>query len=201
MWSNILFCLFNILARGLSFARTYAPSLRSMLLGKVTIHIRCYKRIQPELKDCNCWMCTSIYGAGRILRLSTTWSIAHLLGTTDLKGQKWPEWRGRQMLYMYELTPNDFFTNPNGLTMYRWEIVLEIGEGPKREKPHPMWTILSSRTGIFNVNLYCLQSHLPVSLERWWVFSNLKLKHPSAATISIWMDGLEVKKAADCDQY
>ncbi|MBN7815909.1 alpha-amylase family glycosyl hydrolase [Algoriphagus pacificus] len=85
------------------------------------------------LKDCACDVYIHI-GAVTESAESTTWSIVPFQwGTTDAKA-KMTKVEGQANLYIYELTPNTFFDNPNGLTIYRLGLVFRNGDGSKEGK-------------------------------------------------------------------
>ena len=85
------------------------------------------------LKDCACDVYIHI-GAVTESAESTTWSIVPFQwGTTDAKA-KMTKVEGQANLYTYELTPNTFFDNPNGLTIYRLGLVFRNGDGSKEGK-------------------------------------------------------------------
>jgi glycosidase len=146
------------------------------------------------LKDCNCDVYIHI-GAVTESAASTTWSIVPFTwATTDPKA-KMTRVTGQTNLYTYELTPNDFFTNPNGLTIYRLGMVFRNGDGTKEGK--------NASNGDYFINLaqgfqvtFTAPVASAVSLEVGESFE-FKAETSSAATISFELDGLEVKKAAD----
>ncbi len=146
------------------------------------------------LKDCNCDVYIHI-GAVTESVSSTTWSIVPFTwGTTDSKA-KMTKVDGQTNLYYYELTPNTFFNNPNGLTIYRLGLVFRNGDGTKEGK--------TTANGDFFINLaqgfqvaFTAPSSPGVSLEIGESFE-FKAATSSPATISFELDGVEVKKATD----
>ncbi|HAS60317.1 MAG TPA: 1,4-alpha-glucan branching protein, partial [Algoriphagus sp.] len=82
------------------------------------------------LKDCNCDVFIHI-GAVTQGPASTTWSIVPFQwGTNDPKA-KMTKVAGQANIYTYELTPDTFFDNPNGLTIYRLGLVFRNVDGTK----------------------------------------------------------------------
>jgi glycosidase len=161
--------------------------------GKVTITYDATKGT-AGLKDCNCDVYIHI-GAVTESAASTTWSIVPFTwATTDPKA-KMTRVTGQTNLYTCELTPNDFFSNPNGLTIFRLGIVLRNGDGTKEGK--------NASNGDFFVNLaqgfqvtFTAPASSAVSLEIGESFE-FKAETSAAATIAFELDGLEVKKASD----
>jgi 1,4-alpha-glucan branching enzyme len=85
------------------------------------------------LKDCNCDVYIHI-GAVTAGPASTAWSIVPFQwGTTDPKA-KMTKVAGEANKYTFELTPNQFFTNPTGLTIYRLGMVFRNANGTKEGK-------------------------------------------------------------------
>ncbi|WP_075350759.1 alpha-amylase family glycosyl hydrolase [Algoriphagus marinus] len=146
------------------------------------------------LKDCNCDVYIHI-GAVTESASSTTWSIVPFTwATTDPKA-KMTKVDGQTNQYYYELTPNSFFTNPNGLTIYRLGMVFRNGDGSKEGK--------TTANGDFFVNLaqgfqvaFTNPNSPEVSLELGESFE-FKAETSSVASISFELDGVEVKSISD----
>lgn len=146
------------------------------------------------LKDCNCEVYIHI-GAVTESESSTTWSIVPFTWATEDPKAKMTRVVGQTNIYTYELTPNDFFTNPNGLTIYRLGMVFRNGDGTKEGK--------NASNGDFFVNLaqgfqvtFSAPSASAVSLGVGETFE-FKAETSSPATISFELDGLEVKTTSD----
>ncbi len=143
------------------------------------------------LKDCNCDVYIHI-GAVTESATSTTWSIVPFTwGTTEPKA-KMTKVTGQANLYTYELTPNSFFTNPNGLTIYRLGMVFRNGDGSKEGKSATNGDIFVNLSQGFQVTFTSPNSS-SISLE---VGESYEFKAESSipATISFELDGQEVKK-------
>jgi 1,4-alpha-glucan branching enzyme len=187
----LVFLIFGLV--GLSFAQiTTEPAVPNA--GKKVIITYDATKGTAGLKDCNCDVYIHI-GAVTESAASTTWSIVPFTwGTTDPKA-KMIRVTGQTNLYTYELTPNDFFTNPNGLTIYRLGIVFRNGDGTKEGK--------NTANGDYFVNLaqgfqvtFTSPTASAISLEVGESF-DFKAVTSSAAIISFELDGQEVKKASD----
>lgn len=144
------------------------------------------------LKDCNCDVYIHI-GAVTESASSTSWSIIPFTwATTDPKA-KMTKVAGQPNIYSYELVPNQFFTNPNGLTIYRLGMVFRNGDGTKEGK--------SAANGDFFVNLsqgfqitFTAPESSAISLETGETF-DFKATASEVSDISFELDGIEVKKA------
>lgn len=85
------------------------------------------------LKDCNCDVYIHI-GAVTESASSNEWSIVPFSwATTDPKA-KMTKVAGQTNIYTFEFVPNGFFTNPNGLTIFRLGMVVRNGDGTKEGK-------------------------------------------------------------------
>jgi 1,4-alpha-glucan branching enzyme len=144
------------------------------------------------LKDCSCDVYIHI-GAVTESVSSTTWNIVPFTwATTDSKA-KMTKVEGQANQYFFELTPNTFFTNPNGLTIYRLGMVFRNADGSKEGK--------TTANGDFFVNLaqgfqvaFTAPNAPEISLEIGESFE-FKAETTSQATISFELDGVEVKKS------
>ena len=85
------------------------------------------------LKDCNCDVYIHI-GAVTAGPASTTWSIVPFQWGTSNSAAKMTKVQGQANIYTFELTPNTFFNNPNGLTIYRLGMVFRNADGSKEGK-------------------------------------------------------------------
>ncbi|HCH44851.1 MAG TPA: 1,4-alpha-glucan branching protein [Algoriphagus sp.] len=148
------------------------------------------------LKDCNCDVFIHI-GAVTQGPASTTWYIVPFQwGTNDPKA-KMTKVAGQANIYTYELTPDTFFDNPNGLTIYRLGLVFRNVDGTKEGK--------TSANGDFFVDLaqgFTVQITNPsgpsISLEEGENFT-FKAQTSAPADISFELNGTEVKKASNVE--
>ncbi|WP_084438791.1 alpha-amylase family glycosyl hydrolase [Algoriphagus mannitolivorans] len=85
------------------------------------------------LKDCNCDVYIHI-GAVTAGPASTTWSIVPFQWGTTNPAAKMTKVQGQTNLYTFDLTPNTFFPNPSGLTIYRLGLVFRNADGTKEGK-------------------------------------------------------------------
>lgn len=146
------------------------------------------------LKDCNCDVYIHI-GAVTESATSTTWSIVPFTwGTTDPKA-KMTRVTGQTNLYTFELTPNDFFTNPNGLTIYRLGMVFRNADGTKEGKNASNADFFITLAQGFQVT-FTNPITPAISLEIGESFE-FKAETSSPAAISFELDGQEVKKVSD----
>ncbi len=149
-----------------------------------------------SLKDCNCDVYIHI-GAVTESATSNTWSIVPFTwATTDLKA-KMTKVSGQTNIYTFELVPNEFFTNPNGLNIYRLGMVFRNGDGTKEGK--------TSANGDFFVDLaqeFQISFSSPlsssVSLEVGELF-DFKATASEVSDISFELDGIEVRKATSVE--
>lgn len=149
------------------------------------------------LNDCNCDIYIHI-GAVTEGPASTTWSIVPFTWATDDPKAKMTKVAGEDNLYSFELTPNDFFDNPNGLTIYRLGLVFRNVDGTKEGK--------TSANGDFFIDLaqgfqvaFTSPSASSVSLEIGETFQ-FKAESSSTADISLLLDGEEVKSASNTQE-
>jgi len=189
----ILFFFLIFGSVGLSFAQITTVPAISNADQKVIIIYDATKGT-AGLKDCNCEVYIHI-GAVTESVASTTWSIVPFTwGTIDPK-TKMTRVTGQTNLYTYELTPNDFFTNPNGLTIYRLGMVFRNGDGTKEGKNAANGDYFINLAQGFQVN-FTAPTTSAISLEVSESFE-FKAETSSAAMISFELDGQEVKKAFD----
>ncbi|MDG1276707.1 MAG: alpha-amylase family glycosyl hydrolase [Algoriphagus sp.] len=146
------------------------------------------------LKDCNCDVYIHI-GAVTESASSTTWSIVPFTWATTDPNAKMTKVVGQTNQYYFELTPDSFFTNPNGLTIYRLGMVFRNGDGSKEGK--------TTANGDFFVNLaqgfqvaFTAPNSSEVSLEIGESFE-FQAETSSPASISFELDGIEVKNIAE----
>ncbi|MCS5489097.1 alpha-amylase family glycosyl hydrolase [Algoriphagus limi] len=144
------------------------------------------------LKDCNCDVYIHV-GAVTEGPQSTTWSIVPFSwGTADPKA-KMTKVEGESNLYTYELVPNEFFENPNGLTIYRLGLVFRNADGSKEGKTSANGDFFVDLAQGFTVNI-TNPSTSQVSLEVGESF-DFKAETSATADISFELDGVEVEKA------
>lgn len=146
------------------------------------------------LNNCDCDVYIHL-GAVTESAQSTTWSIVPFAWGTEDPKAKMTKVEGEANLYSFELTPNDFFDNPNGLTIYRLGLVFRNGDGSKEGK--------TSANGDFFVNLaqgfqvtFTAPSSGQVSLDLGETYQ-FKAETSTVADITFELDGVEVAKAAN----
>ncbi|WP_297337855.1 alpha-amylase family glycosyl hydrolase [Algoriphagus sp.] len=85
------------------------------------------------LVNCNCEVYIHI-GAVTEGPESTTWSIVPFEWGQDIPEAKMTKVEGEENLYTFELTPEDFFENPSGQTIYRLGMVFRNVDGSREGK-------------------------------------------------------------------
>lgn len=143
------------------------------------------------LTDCNCDVYIHI-GAVTEGPSSTTWDIVPFTWATDDSEAKMTKVDGEDNLYSFELTPNEFFDNPNGLTIYRLGLVFRNVDGTKEGKTSGNGDIFVNLAQGFQVT-FTSPSSSPISLEIGESFE-FKAETSTSADISLLLDGNEVKK-------
>ncbi|MBB6325458.1 1,4-alpha-glucan branching enzyme [Algoriphagus iocasae] len=142
------------------------------------------------LKDCGCDVYIHV-GAVTEGPESTTWSIVPFdWGTADAKA-KMTKVEGEPNLYSYELTPNSFFDNPNGLTIYRLGLVFRNADGSKEGKSTTGGDIFVNLSQGFQV-VFTSPASQSVSLEVGESFEFKAEISASSGDISFELDGIQV---------
>ncbi|NVJ87081.1 MAG: T9SS type A sorting domain-containing protein [Algoriphagus sp.] len=144
------------------------------------------------LKDCNCDVYIHI-GAVTESAQSTTWNLVPFTWGTADPNAKMTKVEGEANLYTFELTPNDFFDNPNGLTIYRLGLVFRNADGSKEGKTSANEDFFVDLAQGFTVNITNPGKN-QVSLEVGESFS-FKAETSATADISFELDGVEVESA------
>ncbi|MFC3881707.1 alpha-amylase family glycosyl hydrolase [Algoriphagus namhaensis] len=144
------------------------------------------------LNNCNCDVYIHI-GAVTESEQSTTWSIVPFAWATEDPDAKMTKVEGQNNIYTFELTPNDFFDNPNGLTIYRLGLVFRNGDGTKEGKTSANGDIFVNLAQGFQVSFTAPNSG-QVSLDLGESYS-FKAETSQSADISLELDGVEVKTA------
>lgn len=85
------------------------------------------------LEDCDCDVYIHI-GAVTEGPESTTWSIVPFEWGQDIPEAKMTKVDGEENIYTFELTPDDFFENPTGQTIYRLGMVFRNVDGTREGK-------------------------------------------------------------------
>ncbi len=158
--------------------------------GKVTISYDATKGT-AGLKDCNCDIYIHI-GAVTESAASTTWSIVPFTWGTANTNAKMTKVVGQANLYTYELTPNTFFDNPNGLTIYRLGMVFRNADGSKEGKNSSGGDIFVTLAQGFQV-AFTSPASSSVSLEVGESFTFTAETSAPSADISLKLDGALVK--------
>ena len=144
------------------------------------------------LKDCNCDVYIHI-GAVTESASSNSWSIVPFTwATTDPKA-KMTKVAGQSNIYTFELVPNQFFTNPNGLTIFRLGMVFRNGDGTKEGKSASNGDFFVDLTQGFQVS-FTSPLGSSVSLETGESL-DFKASASAVSDISFELDGIEVKNA------
>jgi len=143
------------------------------------------------LEDCNCEVYVHI-GAVTESPESTTWSIVPFAWGTEDPDALMTKVDGEENLYTFELTPNDFFDNPNGLTIYRLGLVFRNGDGSLEGKTDTNGDIFVDLAQGFAVT-FTGPSSGRVSLDQGEQYE-FRAEASEAATISFILEGDEVKK-------
>ncbi len=144
------------------------------------------------LKDCNCDVYIHI-GAVTESASSNAWSIVPFTwATTDPKA-KMTKVAGQSNIYTFELVPNQFFTNPNGLTIFRLGMVFRNGDGTKEGKSASNGDFFVDLTQGFQVS-FTSPLGSSVSLETGESL-DFKASASAVSDISFELDGIEVKNA------
>ncbi len=143
------------------------------------------------LKDCNCDVYLHI-GAVTESAASTTWSIVPFQWATTDANAKMKKVEGETNLYSFELTPNTFFENPNGLTIYRLGLVFRNGDGTKEGKNSSGGDIFVNLAQGFQV-VFTSPSSSSVSLEVGESFIFKAETTEQLADITFKLDGVSVK--------
>ncbi|MEP2132587.1 MAG: alpha-amylase family glycosyl hydrolase [Algoriphagus sp.] len=146
------------------------------------------------LKDCNCEVYIHI-GAVTESVQSITWAIVPFTwGTADDKA-KMTKVPGQNNLYTYELTPNTFFLNPNGQTIYRLGMVFRNADGSKEGKTASGGDIFVTLTQGFQV-VFTSPLTSSISLEVGENYTFKAETSSSSADIAFELDGAVVKSEA-----
>ncbi len=148
------------------------------------------------LRDCNCDVYIHI-GAVTEGPASSTWSIVPFQWGTANPDAKMTKVEGQPNIYEFELVPNEFFENPNGLTIYRLGMVFRNADGTREGK--------TSASGDFFVNLaqgfeisFTQPQNNAVSLE---VGESYQFEAASTekADLSFELNGQQVAEALDSE--
>ncbi|TDQ18634.1 putative secreted protein (Por secretion system target) [Algoriphagus boseongensis] len=146
------------------------------------------------LKDCNCDVYIHI-GAVTEGPASTTWSIVPFQwGTADPKA-KMTKVAGEANKYTFELKPNEFFTNPNGLTIYRLGLVFRNADGTKEGKTSSNSDFFINLAQGFQITFSQPQTN-SLSLEVGGSYE-FKAASSEAADLSFELDGVKVAEKAN----
>ncbi|WP_100627458.1 alpha-amylase family glycosyl hydrolase [Algoriphagus formosus] len=144
------------------------------------------------LANCNCDIYIHI-GAVTEGPNSTTWSIVPFQWGTADPNAKMTKVEGEANIYTFELTPNDFFDNPNDLTIYRLGAVFRNAAGTLEGKTSSNGDFFIDLAQGFTVNITDPATN-EISLE---VGESYTFKAETSATsdISFELDGTEVAEA------
>jgi 1,4-alpha-glucan branching enzyme len=143
------------------------------------------------LKDCSCDVYIHL-GAVTENSVSTAWSIVPFeWGTTDPKA-KMKKLEGEANLYTFELIPNTFFDNPNGLTIYRLGMVFRNGDGTKEGKNSNGGDIFVNLAQGFQV-VFTSPTSSSISLEVGESYTFIAETPGEVADISFKLDDVQVK--------
>lgn len=148
------------------------------------------------LRDCNCEVYIHI-GAVTEGPASSTWSIVPFQWGTANPEAKMTKVPGEANLYTYELVPNEFFENPNGLTIYRLGMVFRNADGTREGK--------TSANGDFFINLaqgfeisFTQPQNNAVSLEVGESYQ-FEAAATEKADLSFELNGQQVAEALDSE--
>lgn len=148
------------------------------------------------LKDCNCDVFIHI-GAVTEGPTSTTWTIIPFQWGTNNPLAKMTKVAGQTNLYTYELTPNQFFANPSGLTIFRLGMVFRNVDGTKEGKGNGGTDMFVNLAQGFQVTFTDPQANA-LSLEVGQSFE-FKVAASEPADISMELNGIKVAEAANVE--
>ncbi|GMQ32585.1 hypothetical protein Ataiwa_08570 [Algoriphagus taiwanensis] len=149
------------------------------------------------LRDCNCDVYIHI-GAVTAGPTSNTWSIVPFQWGTANPDAKMEKVEGQANLYTYELTPNEFFDNPNGLTIYRLGMVFRNADGSKEGKNSANGDIFVDLAQGFSV-AFTTPNTSNVSLNVGETFE-FKAASTEVADLSFELDGVKVAEAKNAEE-
>ncbi|MFC3414904.1 alpha-amylase family glycosyl hydrolase [Algoriphagus hitonicola] len=145
------------------------------------------------LEDCNCDVYIHI-GAVTEGPESTTWSIVPFEWGQDIPEAKMTKVEGEDNIYTFELTPDDFFENPNGQTIYRLGMVFRNVDGTREGKTSSNSDFFVDLSQGFGVQITD-PSGPSLSLEVGEGYS-VKAETSEEAEISFELDGEQVATVA-----
>ena len=143
------------------------------------------------LKDCNCDVYIHI-GAVTEGPASTTWSLVPFQWGTANPAAKMTKVEGQANLYTFELTPNSFFSNPNGLPIYRLGIVFRNADGSKEGKTTSNSDFFINLAQGFQI-LFTQPQTNQLSLQTGESFE-FKAEASETADLSLELDGTKVSE-------
>lgn len=148
------------------------------------------------LRDCNCDVYIHI-GAVTEGPASTTWSIVPFQWGTANTAAKMTKVPGEANLYTYELVPNDFFENPNGLTIYRLGMVFRNADGTREGKTSSNTDFFVDLAQGFQISFTQPQEN-SISLEVGESFEFVAAS-TETADLSFELNGQKVAEALDSE--
>ena len=143
------------------------------------------------LKDCNCDVYIHL-GAVTESPASTTWSLVPFQWGTANPAAKMTKVEGQANLYTFELTPNSFFSNPNGLPIYRLGIVFRNADGSKEGKTTSNSDFFINLAQGFQI-LFTQPQTNQLSLQTGESFE-FKAEASETADLSLELDGTKVSE-------
>lgn len=150
------------------------------------------------LKDCNCDIYIHI-GAVTGGEASSTWTIVPFEWGTSNPAAKMTKVDGQPNIYTYELIPNDFFANPNNLTIYRLGMVFRNADGTREGKTASNTDFFVDLAQGFDISFVSPQSAASVSLELGESF-DFKAAATEAADLSFELEGEIVAEALNSEE-
>jgi hypothetical protein len=150
------------------------------------------------LKDCNCEVYIHI-GAVTGGPTSTTWTIVPFAwGTADPKA-KMTKVDGQPNIYTFELVPNDFFANPNKLTIHRLGMVFRNADGSREGKTSTNADFFVDLAQGFDVVFTSPQGTASVSLQTGQTFE-FKAASTEPADLSFELGNIRVAEAKNAQE-
>ncbi|WP_111671085.1 alpha-amylase family glycosyl hydrolase [Algoriphagus litoralis] len=150
------------------------------------------------LKDCNCDVYIHI-GAVTGGETSTTWAIVPFTWGTADPAAKMTKVDGQANKYTFELIPNEFFENPNNLTIFRLGMVFRNADGSREGKSSSNGDIFVNLAQGFDVSFVSPAATGAVSLEVGESFE-FKASATETADLSFELDGVKVAEALNSQE-